>query len=271
MSCSGKLAKSSVKNMPQYIDTHAHLYLEQFDKDRNSVVENAVQAGVEYMLLPNVDEETIQPMMDLCAAFPGNCKPMMALHPTSVKDDFEEILARIKPWFDKGVMCAVGETGIDLYWDKTFFSQQVQAFKTQIEWALEYDLPVVIHSRNSVEEIMEVLEEFRGKGLKGVMHCFPGNVEQAHWFTEFGFILGIGGVVTYKKSMMARVVEEVDAHYLILETDSPYLPPVPHRGKRNESSYIPVIAQKVAELKSMDIESIGRITTENAKKLFQLS
>ena len=257
--------------MPQYIDTHAHLYLEQFDKDRNSVVENAVQAGVEYMLLPNVDQETIQPMMDLCAAFPGNCKPMMALHPTSVKDDFEEILARIKPWFDKGVMCAVGETGIDLYWDKTFFSQQVQAFKTQIEWALEYDLPVVIHSRNSVEEIMEVLEEFRGKGLKGVMHCFPGNVEQAHWFTEFGFILGIGGVVTYKKSMMARVVEEVDAHYLILETDSPYLPPVPHRGKRNESSYIPVIAQKVAELKSMDIESIGRITTENAKKLFQLS
>ncbi len=257
--------------MLTYIDTHTHLYLEQFDKDRNSVVENAVKAGVQYMLLPNVDEETIQPMMDLCAAFPGNCKPMMALHPTSVKDDFEETLARIKPWFDKGVMCAVGETGIDLYWDKTYFHQQVQAFKTQIEWALEYDLPVVIHSRNSVEEIMEVLDEYRGKGLKGVMHCFPGNVEQAQWFTEFGFMLGIGGVVTYKKSMMARVVEEMDARYLILETDAPYLPPVPYRGKRNESSYIPVIAQKVAELKSMDVDSIASITTENAKKLFQLS
>jgi TatD DNase family protein len=254
-----------------YIDTHTHLYLEQFDKDRNSVVENAVQAGVQYMLLPNVDEETIQPMMDLCAVFPENCKPMMALHPTSVKADFEEVLARIKPWFEKRTMCAVGETGIDLYWDKTFFQQQVQAFKTQIEWALEYDLPVVIHSRNSVEEIMQVLEAYRGTGLKGVMHCFPGNVEQAQWFTEFGFMLGIGGVVTYKKSMMARVVEEVDAEYLILETDAPYLPPVPYRGKRNESSYIPIIAQKVAELKSTDVESIARITTENAKKLFQLS
>lgn len=257
--------------MFRYIDTHTHLYLEQFDKDRKSVVESAVQAGVEYMLLPNVDEETIQPMMDLCMTFPANCKPMMALHPTSVKEDFEEVLTRIKPWFKKGTMCAVGETGIDLYWDKTFFAQQVQAFKTQIEWALEFDLPVVIHSRNSVEEIMEVLEAYRGKRLKGVMHCFPGNVEQARWFTEFGFMLGIGGVVTYKKSMMAKVVEEADARYLILETDAPYLPPVPYRGKRNESSYIPIIAQKVAELKSLDVESIARITTENAKKLFQLS
>ena len=257
--------------MFRYIDTHTHLYLEQFDKDRKSVVKNAVQAGVDYMLLPNVDEETIQPMLDLCEAFPASCKPMMALHPTSVKEDFEEVLTRIKPWFEKGIMCAVGETGIDLYWDKTFFHQQVQAFKTQIEWALEFDLPVVIHSRNSVEEIKQVLEDYRGNGLKGVMHCFPGNVEQAHWFTEFGFMLGIGGVVTYKKSMMARVVEEVDAKYLILETDAPYLPPVPYRGKRNESSYIPFIAQKVAELKSMDVESIAQITTHNAKKLFQLS
>lgn len=271
MSCSGKWAGSSVKNMFTYIDTHTHLYLEQFDKDRESVVAKAVNAGVEYMLLPNVDEETIQPMMELCAAFPVNCKPMMALHPASVKADFKEVLARIKPWFEKEKMHAVGETGIDLYWDKTFFTQQVQAFKTQIEWALEYDLPVVIHSRNSVQEIMEVLDGYRGKGLKGVMHCFPGNVEQAHWFTEFGFMLGIGGVVTYKKSMMAMVVEEVEAEYLILETDAPYLPPVPHRGKRNESSYIPIIAQKVAELKSTDVETIARVTTENAKKLFQLS
>ncbi len=257
--------------MHRFIDTHTHLYLEQFEKDQDSVVKKAIQAGVEYMLLPNVDEETIQPMMDLCYAFPHNCKPMMALHPTSVKADFQEVLARMKPWFEKEKMYAVGETGIDLYWDKTFFKQQVQAFKTQIECALEYDLPVVIHSRNSVEEIMQVLESYRGTGIKGVMHCFPGNVEQAKWFTDFGFVLGIGGVVTYKKSMMARVVEEIGAEFLILETDAPYLPPVPHRGKRNESSFIPNIAQKVAELKSMDIENIAHITTENAKKLFQLS
>ncbi|TVQ83699.1 MAG: TatD family deoxyribonuclease [Bacteroidetes bacterium] len=257
--------------MLTYIDTHTHLYLEQFDKDRNSAVENAVQAGVEYMLLPNVDEETIQPMMDLCETFPANCKPMMALHPTSVKADFEEVLARIKPWFEKGKMCAVGETGIDLYWDKTFFAQQVQAFKTQIEWALEYDLPVVIHSRKSVEEIMQVLEAYRGTGLKGVMHCFPGNVQQAHWFTEFGFRLGIGGVVTYKKSMMADVVKHTDLKHLLLETDAPYLPPVPHRGKRNEPAYIPHIAAKIAEIKGVDIGQVARITTENAHKLFKLS
>jgi TatD DNase family protein len=160
--------------MLTYIDTHTHLYLEQFEKDRNSVVKEAVQAGVEYMLLPNVDEETIEPMMDLCAAFPAHCKPMMALHPTSVKADFAEVLARIKPWFEKERMYAVGETGIDLYWDKTFFTQQVQAFKTQIEWALEYDLPVVIHSRNSVEEIKQVLEAYRGNRTQRRYALFSG-------------------------------------------------------------------------------------------------
>jgi len=254
-----------------YIDTHTHLYLQQFEKDRNNVVKSAVEAGVEYMLLPNVDEETIQPMMDLCEAFPDNCKPMMALHPTSVKADFEEVLARIKPWFEKATMSAVGETGIDLYWDKTYFAQQVQAFKTQIEWALEYDLPVVIHSRNSVVEIMDVLENYRNSGLKGVMHCFPGNVEQAKWFTDFGFMLGIGGVVTYKKSMMADVVKHTDLRHLLLETDAPYLPPVPHRGKRNEPAYIPHIAAKIGEIKGIDISQVAQITTENARKLFKIS
>ena len=254
-----------------YIDTHTHLYLQQFEKDRNNVVKSAVETGVEYMLLPNVDEETIQPMMDLCEAFPYNCKPMMALHPTSVKADFEEVLARIKLWFEKATMCAVGETGIDLYWDKTYFTQQVQAFKTQIEWALEFDLPVVIHSRNSVVEIMEILENYRNSGLKGVMHCFPGNVEQAKWFTDFGFMLGIGGVVTYKKSMMADVVEHADLQHLLLETDAPYLPPVPHRGKRNEPAYIPHIAAKIGEIKGIDISQVAQITTENARKLFKIS
>lgn len=257
--------------MPGYIDTHTHLYLKEFDMDREETVKAAVAAGVDYMLLPNVDEETLAPMLDLCRQFPAHCMPMMGLHPTSVKPGYTEVLARMKPWFEKQAMVAVGETGIDLYWDKTHYPLQVESFITHIEWALEYDLPLVIHSRNSVEEIMDVLEKYRGTALKGVMHCFPGDVEQAHWFTEMDFMLGIGGVVTYKKSMMAKVAQAISLDFLLLETDAPYLPPVPYRGKRNQPAYIPFIAQKIAELKGVSVEDVARATTQNAQRLFNIS
>ncbi len=256
--------------MTHFVDTHNHLYLEQFDQDRDEAVERALQAGVKYMLLPNVDEETSGPLLHLHQKYPENCLPMMGLHPTSVKPGFEKILETMKERFETVKFYAVGETGIDLYWDKTWFDLQVQSFRTQIEWAIDWDLPVVIHSRNSTSEIMDVLEQYRGTGLKGVMHCFPGDIQQAQWFTDFGFLLGIGGVVTYKKSAMAEVVKEIPLENLILETDAPYLPPVPYRGKRNEPAYIPFIAEKIAELKGVAAEVVAEKTTGAAHSLFRI-
>ncbi len=256
--------------MTHFIDTHNHLYLEQFDQDRDMAVERALRAGVKYMLLPNVDEETTGPMLQLHEKYPQNCLPMMGLHPTSVKPGFEKILETMKARFGVMKFCAVGETGIDLYWDKTHFDLQVQSFRTQIEWALEFNLPLVIHSRNSVTQIMDVLDQYRGTNLKGVMHCFPGDTQQARWFTDFGFLLGIGGVVTYKKSAMAEVVKNTPLDKIILETDAPYLPPVPHRGKRNEPAYIPLIANKIAEIKGVSREMVADETTKMAHSLFKI-
>ncbi|MFW5663578.1 MAG: TatD family hydrolase [bacterium] len=255
--------------MTRFVDTHNHLYLEQFDQDRDEAVERAIEAGVQYMLLPNVDEETSGPLLQLHKKYPENCLPMMGLHPTSVKPGFEKILDAMKERFETVKFYAVGETGIDLYWDKTWFDLQVQSFRTQIEWAIDWDLPVVIHSRNSTSEIMDVLEQYRGTGLKGVMHCFPGDVHQAQWFTDFGFLLGIGGVVTYKKSAMAEVVKQIPLEKLLLETDAPYLPPVPYRGKRNEPAYIPFIAEKIAELKGVSADVVAEKTTRAAHSLFR--
>jgi TatD DNase family protein len=254
--------------MSIFIDTHAHLYLEQFDNDRNEAVIRAVGQNVKYMLLPNVDEDTIEPMLSMIKDFPDSCLPMMGLHPTSVKPGFEKVLDKMYKYFTRGGFCAVGESGIDLYWDKTYFDLQVRAFQTQIEWALQFDLPIVVHARNSLNEIMEALKPFTGRGLKGVMHCFPGTVEQARWFVDFGFKLGIGGVVTYKKSDMAKVVESMPLQCLILETDAPYLPPVPYRGKRNEPSFIPIIAEKISQIKGISIDDVADQTTQNAKNLF---
>ncbi len=256
--------------MTHFVDTHNHLYLEQFDRDRDEAVERALQAGVKYMLLPNVDEETSGPLLQLHEKYPQSCLPMMGLHPTSVRPGFEKTLNVMKARFADMKFCAVGETGIDLYWDKTYFDLQVQSFRTQIEWAIEFDLPLVIHSRNSVNEIMGVLDEYRGTKLKGVMHCFPGDTRQAKWFTDLGFLLGIGGVVTYKKSAMAEVVKEIPLEKIILETDAPYLPPVPYRGKRNEPAYIPFIAEKIAELKGVSSEEVARKTTQAAHSLFRI-
>lgn len=252
----------------ELIDTHTHLYLEPFDGDRQQAVDRAREASVRRLLMPNVDASTIPALMDAAGAFPSACLPMMGLHPTSVKARFEEELEVVGDWLAKGGFVAVGETGLDLYWDKTFLAEQIEALKRQAEWALQYDLPLVLHSRKSLNELFEVLRAYRGSGLRGVFHCFPGNVPDAEKAIELGFFLGIGGVVTYKNSTMAKVVAALGTDHLVLETDAPYLPPVPYRGRRNESAFIPVIARKVAELTGQNPEEVARATTANARTLF---
>jgi len=251
-------------------DTHAHLYLEQFDPDRDQVIENAIQKGVKFMLLPNIDKDSILPMMNLVQDFPANCFPMMGLHPTSVGPDYADQLETVKSWLKKEKFYAIGEMGIDLYWDKTYFAEQQEAFRIQAGLALEYDLPMVIHSRNSFDEIFRLMDEVWQPGLKGVFHCFTGTMEQAEHIINLGFMLGIGGVLTYKNSGLDEVIESVSLEHLLLETDAPFLAPVPYRGKRNESAFIPDIANKIAVIKKVSIEEIASITTKNAINLFHL-
>jgi TatD DNase family protein len=255
----------------EFIDTHTHFYLEHFDKDREQAFNTARSLNVKKMLMPNVDVSTIEAMLEVASQFAGDCLPMMALHPTSVKEDYQQQLQIITEYLRQGGYCAIGETGLDMYWDTTFIEQQQTSFRKHIELSLELDLPLVIHSRNSLQEIFDVMDEYKGSDLKGVFHCFPGDIQQAEKVLKMGFMLGIGGVVTYKNSMMARVVEHTGIEHLLLETDSPYLPPVPHRGKRNESSFLPLIAQKIAELKQLPLQTVANTTTENAKRLFRIS
>lgn len=250
-------------------DTHTHLYLNAFDDDRHSVIENAIEQDIRYMLLPNIDSGSVKPMLDACAKFPENCFPMMGLHPTSVKENYKEELKNIEEQFAKRNFIAVGEIGIDLFWDKSFQKQQEEAFRFQINLALEKNMPIVIHSRESFDEIFTVLEDYRGSGLTGVFHCFTGTLEQASLAIELGFYLGIGGVVTFKNSGLDKIVEKVDLKHLLLETDAPFLAPMPFRGKRNESAYINIIASKIANLKNTDKETVAKITTANAIKLFK--
>jgi TatD DNase family protein len=251
-------------------DSHAHLYLEQFDSDRHDVIRHAIEQDVRYMILPNIDKDSIVPMMQLVKDFPENCFPMMGLHPTSVNNEYSIHLEAVRDWLKKDKFYAIGEMGIDLYWDKTFFKEQQEAFRQQVSLALEYDLPLVIHSRNSFDEIFWLLDEVYKPELKGVFHCFTGNLEQAEHITGMGFLLGIGGVLTYKNSGLAEVVEKVPLEHLLLETDAPFLAPVPYRGNRNESAFIKNIAGKLAEIKGIRIEDVANITTKNAIDLFKL-
>ena len=251
-----------------YIDTHTHIYMEQFDGDRSEAVDRALALGVERLIMPNVDVDSIDAMMNAAINHRGVCLPMMGLHPTSVRKGFEEELQKIEDWMAKEHFFAIGETGIDLYWDKTWLEEQKQSLHRHAELALQYDLPLVIHARKSLNEIFEVLSHFRGSGLKGVFHCFPGSIQEAGRVVDMNFLMGIGGVVTYKNSSMAKVVEAYGLDHLVLETDAPYLPPVPHRGKRNESAYIPVIAEKIAAITGVSIKQVADATTENARKLF---
>lgn len=250
------------------IDTHTHLYSEEFDTDRKEAVQRCLNNKITKLYLPNVDSESIPRMLELEQQFPEHCFAMMGLHPCSVKENYKEELAIAKSWLDKRKFAAVGEIGIDLYWDKTFLKEQQEAFATQINWALEFNLPIVIHCREAFDEIYEVLASYKKLPI-GIFHCFSGTKEQADKVIALGgFKLGIGGVVTFKNSGLDKVVEQLDMKHLVLETDAPYLAPVPFRGKRNESSYTKLVAEKIALLKNSSLEEVAAITTKNAEEIF---
>ncbi|HSG68066.1 MAG TPA: TatD family hydrolase [Bacteroidales bacterium] len=253
------------------IDTHTHLYLNAFDDDREEMVNRAIATGVKYMFLPNIDSTSVKGMHALANKFPENCFPMMGLHPTSVKENYREELALVEKLLGEITYWGIGETGIDLYWDKTYYREQVEAFNRQIDLAIAYDLPLVIHARESFREIFRVLENRDIKGLRGVFHCFTGSSDEANRAIKLGFMLGIGGVLTYNKSGLDKVVEEVGLEHLILETDAPFLPPVPHRGKRNESAYVLHVADRMAEVLGKPLDEVASATTANACELFNLN
>ena len=256
-----------------FIDTHTHMFSEQFKEDRNEIVNKAIKAGVSKMLLPNIDVDSIQPMLELAQSFPENCLPMIGLHPGSVNNEVENQLSIIKKalYENKEQCVAVGELGMDLYWDKTFIKEQEYAFREQIKWAKELALPIVIHAREAFDEIFTILDEVNDNQLTGVFHCFTGDLNQAqHALSYGGFKLGIGGVVTYKTSELPSVLSNIELKHILLETDSPFLPPVPYRGKRNESSYLLHIAEKLTEIYGVTLEEIANVTTKNANELFNL-
>jgi TatD DNase family protein len=252
------------------IDTHTHIYLPEFDTDRDEAVSRAVQNGVVNLLLPNIDISSVDTMLATEARYPGICQSMIGLHPTSVKEDYLTQLDKLEELWQKHKFIAIGEIGIDLYWDKTFLKEQMYSLRRQIEFALEKGLPVVIHSRDSFPEVFSILEEFEGKGLRGVLHAFTGTVNDAERAIGLGFLLGIGGIVTFKNSGLDQVVKSIGPEKLILETDSPYLAPVPYRGKRNESSYICLINRKLAETFGMNEEELAEITFKNSVSLFNI-
>ncbi len=253
------------------IDTHAHLYSRKFDKDREEMIQRAKDAGVGRVYLPNVDSESIQGMLELESKYPKYCYAMMGLHPCSVQANYEEELAVVRRWLEKRTFVAIGEIGIDLYWDKTFVEQQRIAFTTQVDWALEYDVPIVIHARDSIPMLLEILQDYRGKSLRGVFHCFTGSLEQAKEVIDLGLYMGIGGVATFKNGGLDQVLPEIGLDWIILETDAPYLAPVPYRGKRNESAYVKEVAIRVAELSQIPLAEVAQKTTNNAMNLFEQS
>jgi len=252
-----------------FIDSHTHLYLEQFSSDRDEVVQRAIGVEVSKMFLPNIDVRTIVPMLELVDRFPENCFPMMGLHPTSVKEDYRDVLEEIKSHLDKRKFIAIGEIGIDLYWDKTFINQQKEAFSMQIEWAKKLQLPIVIHARDSFNEIFEVLDNIWEEGLTGVFHSFSGDLQQAEKALSYQFYLGINGIVTFKNSALADIVAKVPVERILLETDAPFLSPAPLRGKRNESCNILHIAKKISEIYNLSLSQLAEITSKNALNLFK--
>ena len=254
----------------EFIDTHSHLYLKDFDKDRDEVIQSGVSVGVTRILLPNIDAQSITPLLDLCKNYPQICYPMIGLHPCSVKKDFKEVLQKIFVYFPEYQFIGVGEVGIDLYWDKTYLDEQKEALRIQIRFALEHNLPVIIHKRQSYYETMEVLDEFKGEKLKGIFHCYSGSLEHAKEIIDKGFLLGIGGTVTYKTSNLDTILPDISLKHIVLETDAPFLSPVPHRGQRNQSPYINLVAKKIAEIKQVSIEEVAEQTTKNAVELFSL-
>ncbi len=253
-----------------FTDTHTHLYSDEFDSDRPRAIRRAVENGVTRMYLPAIDSGWHGKMLEVCREYPGQCFPMMGLHPTSVKPDYPVEMALVERYLSDPELKfhAIGEVGIDLYWDKTHEAEQRTVFGMHLDLALRHDLPLVIHTRNSMDIALQMIEERKDPGLRGVFHCFSGNRAQADRAIALGFLLGIGGVVTYKNSGLQAVVEHTPPEHLLLETDAPWLPPVPYRGQRNEPSYLPLVATRIAEIKSVSLEVIASATTENARRLF---
>ncbi|WP_217543490.1 TatD family hydrolase [Vibrio metschnikovii] len=252
------------------IDTHAHVYASEFDHDREQVIQRAIEQGIEHILLPNIDLDSIAPMLATEAAYPDLCRSMMGLHPCYVNADVKQTLEQIEYWFTQREFIAVGEIGIDLYWDKTYQAEQEMAFITQLNWAKNLNLPVVIHTRDSIDQTLALLKQEQNGQLRGVFHCFGGTVEQAKAINDLGFHLGLGGVSTFKNGGMDKVIPALNLNYLVLETDCPYLAPVPHRGKRNEPAYTRLVAERIAELRGLSTEYVDQFTTNNAKALFKL-
>lgn len=252
-----------------FIDTHAHIYSSKFDDDRDQVIQDILASGVSRVYMPNVDVESIEAMFACEAKYPGICIPMIGLHPCDVKADFENQLKVMAEWLEKRSFAAVGEIGLDLYWDKTFFEQQKAALQIQIDWAKNKSLPIILHCRESIDETIEIVRSNQDGALKGIFHCFSGNLSQAKAIIDMGFLLGIGGVATYKNGGLDQVIPEIGLDHLVLETDAPYLAPVPFRGKRNSPAYIPFIAEKIGDYLQISKEEVGRKTTENALNLFK--
>jgi TatD DNase family protein len=251
-----------------WVDTHAHIYLDEFKPDRHDAIQRAIENGVTRIFMPNIDHTSIDDMLEVEAKYPDHCVPMMGLHPCSVKKGFERELYLIEEWVFKRKFAAIGEMGTDLYWDKTHFDAQKEAFRIQAGWAKQLGLPLVIHCRESIDETLELLEPMKDEKLRGVFHCFTGNAVQAKRVTDIGFLFGLGGVATFKNGGLDQVIPYLEPGSLLMETDSPYLAPVPHRGKRNEPAYIPLIAEKVCEFKKVDKDELAALTTRNAMRLF---
>ena len=249
-------------------DTHTHLYSEQFDEDRNEMMQRAKDAGVSRFFIPAIDSSYTISMLELESNFKDDVFLMMGLHPTSVKENYKEELAHVREWIDKRNFYAIGEIGIDLYWDKGFLAQQQEAFRIQIQWAKEKKLPIVIHCRDAFDEIFEVLETEKNDDLFGIFHCFTGTLEQAEKAISYNMKLGIGGVATFKNGKIDKFLNKIDIKHIVLETDSPYLAPTPFRGKRNESSYISQVVEKLAAIYGLTFEEIAEITTQNSKDIF---
>jgi TatD DNase family protein len=254
--------------MSTFLDTHAHIYHEDFSVDMASVVSRFQEAGVKKVFMPNVDSSSIEAMLEMERRYSGICYPMMGLHPCSVTKGFEKELNTVEKWLASRPFIAVGEIGIDLYWDKTFYDHQCEAFSAQLDWAVKYRLPVVIHCRESMNETIEIVAKKQNGELRGVFHCFTGSTDQARRVIDLGFYIGIGGVATFKNGGLDKILPQLDLSRMVLETDSPYLSPVPYRGKRNEPSYIPIIAQRVADIMQCSVETVAELTTGNALALF---
>jgi TatD DNase family protein len=252
----------------RFIDTHSHIYDTGFKEEMDAVMVGAKSVGIEKIYMPGIDSTCIDDMMGMETKYPGFCIPMMGLHPCYVKENYQEELAIVEGWLTKRKFAAIGEIGLDYYWDKTFAKEQQLVFEKQMQWGLDYGLPINIHTRNAMGETIEMVKPFAKKGLKGIFHCFSGSKESAEQIVEMGFLLGLGGVLTYKNAGVAEAVVNIPMEFLVLETDAPYLPPVPYRGKRNEPAFMIEVAKKLAEIKNIPLHEVGEITSENAERIF---